>query len=281
MKTTKLKIIFLGSHMDLLEFDKPIGYDFTPKGKPRRSAKLADVVDDVIKNPEECVSKARSHLRKILKRNGWQYFNPETGKMHLPYFYSFTFNRSVTTFDEAHPIWKNFVKRFNHHHFKKNGKKLAYVCVPEFQKDIDFYGKLKPNGGSVHYHAVLLNMPHIKNIFKTLIKLWDNGTVVGKKVKNLDHLANYVAKYIRKDFDKKHQKFRRRFFCSKGLKKPETSLNYDRNLKILDSIDLTKCKTIEHEPFTSLDGRKIKKITLQFTDGFDTSSFLTNQTQRP
>ncbi len=279
MKTTKLKIIFQGSHMDLLEFDKPIGFDFTPKGKVRRTARLAD--DDVIKNPAECISKSRSRLRKILKRNGWQYFNSQTQKPHNPYFYTFTFAKSTTSFDVAHPIWKNFIKRFNYYCFKKTGKKLCYICVPEFQKDVDFYGKIKPDGGSVHYHAVFLNMPHITDIFKTFQKLWAQGSVVGKKIKNLDHLANYVAKYIRKDFDKKHKKFRKRYFCSRGLKKPEASLDHNRNLKVLDRIDLSKCKVIEHEPFVSLDGREIKKITLQFPDGFDTASFLTNKASQP
>ncbi len=266
--------------MDLLEFDKPIGYDFTPKGKKRRSRSTPLDTDKLI-NPEECVSKARSRLRKIIKRNGWQYFNPQTGKMHLPYFYNFTFNRSVTTFNEAHPLWKNFIKRFNQQHFKKQSKKLAYVCVPEFQKDTDFHGKLKPNGGSVHYHAVFLNMPHIPDIFNTLKKLWRNGSVVGKKVNDLNHLSNYVAKYIRKDFDKKHTKFRKRFFCSRGLKKPELSLNHYKNLKILDGIDFSNCKVVEQKPFQSLDGRTIKKITLQFPEGFDTSTLLNNQTPRP
>ena len=65
---------------------------------------------------------------------------------------------------EANRLFNLFTQRM-----KDKFPEFQYFAVIEFQKDIDFYGKIKPDGGAVHYH-LLCNLRYV--ISKKIEKIW-------------------------------------------------------------------------------------------------------------
>lgn len=201
----------MGSSAKLLCYKKPVAYNFTPLKRKRRRRQASEK----ILSPKEIAARARTQIRRKVKANAWQHINPRTSRPYLPQFFTLTFNHESTTFDQSHPVFRNFIRKLT----RVAGHKLHYLCVPEFQKDIDHFGTLKPNGGNVHYHVLVFNLPYIENIKDEIAKVWGNGFIKGRSFSDANHAANYVCKYIGKELDNKHIKFRKRYFCSRGLLK--------------------------------------------------------------
>jgi len=140
--------------------------------------------------------------------------------------------------------------------------KLLYVAVPEFQKR-----------GAVHYHIIFFNLPFLRNIHPVMQKLWGQGFIFGKTINDLNHLANYVCKYIQKGFDDKHSKYSKRYFSSRGLKRPYVIRDEGQVEYILASIDPSKCE-VEEKEFTTTQGIKVKQKVLRFPDGFNSKQLI-------
>ena len=278
MKLTNIKTVILGSKVKFLYFDRPISYDYENVGARNRNKSLElDLEPKTTDSMEESARKARSRLRQIMWSNSWQHFD-EKGRPYKPQFSTFTFNHDITDYETGHPIYKNFRKRLDYACSKLFPHKLFCVTVPEFQKDIDFHGRVKPNGGRVHYHSVFFNLPFINDLHSLLEKTWGHGFVLNKTIRSVEHLSNYVAKYIQKDLENKHIKFKKRYLVSRGVKRPITI--YDQEFakeycRYISSLSSYTAKESDYENPT--DGRKIHEIEMVFPDGFDLAS-LVNQT---
>lgn len=100
---------------------------------------------------------------------------------------------------------------------KKHHPDFQYFCVVEFQSDIDFFGKLKPNGGAVHYH-VLCNLPYVKS--QVIADIWKHGFIKIKRINKDANLGKYLSNYLQKDMADKRMFGKNKFSHSQGLQKP-------------------------------------------------------------
>ena len=160
-------------------------------------------------------------------------------------FMTLTFGYSQTNLTLAHKEFTKFILRLNYNFCNSKKNILKYVVVVEYQSDTDFYGKPKPDGGSVHYHVVFFNLPYVKDrVYHRLFKLWNEQRVELKPVRSTQRIANYLTKYLTKGMDNKRLWGRKRYFISKGLKEPITY--YDENAVT----DFEKVAQAHAKPFT-------------------------------
>ena len=114
----------------------------------------------------------------------------------------------------ANPIFTNYIKRLNYQTFGSKESVAKYVVVPEFQKR-----------GAVHYHAVYFNLPPInsRKEYRTgeFAKLWGQGFVKSKKIAHIPNVGIYMTKYMTKDASDRRLVGRKKYFSSRGLRKPE------------------------------------------------------------
>jgi len=114
--------------------------------------------------------------------------------------------------------WLKYMKR-------KHGK-FNYVIVPERHKD-----------GSLHFHGVLnlerfelkagknpktgrLINRHGQQVYNIVSWEKNNGWGHAEIIRDQMKIANYMTKYIVKDFETTVSKNKKKYWCSKGLEKP-------------------------------------------------------------
>lgn len=109
---------------------------------------------------------------------------------------------------------------------------FQYLAVMEFQDDIDFFGKIKPEGGEVHYH-LLCNLPWVDQ--KKIAKIWGQGYIKIKRADRITNYGRYICKYIRKDMSDKRMFGKKKYFCSQDLEKPVEIIGDDAKFFMKDS----------------------------------------------
>ena len=104
---------------------------------------------------------------------------------------------------------------------------FQYIAVNEFQKDVDYHGRKKEGGGSVHYHLLCNLGPKDTSRAKMFEwerkfaeKYWKNGFVKIKPVQQVTNLGAYFCKYLGKDMFDKRMFRKKKYFCSQSLLKP-------------------------------------------------------------
>lgn len=97
---------------------------------------------------------------------------------------------------------------------------LKYVAVPEVQE------KRKSKYGDTVWHMHLATDIFVKH--KVVEKAWSFGHVFAKRYKEdrLEGVAGYLSKYLSKDYDKYEFPDKKRYMCSKGLKRANKQKAY-------------------------------------------------------
>ena len=153
--------------------------------------------------------RTRSNIRRLTNSN-----------LQLDKFLTLTFAESTTDLKEANKLFHLAMKRVIH-----AKPDFAYIAVVEFQKDVDYYGKKKEKGGSVHYHLLC----NIKTIIKRdrfewerwfQMRYWKYGFVKVKNITKVDNIGAYLCKYLSKEMFDKRMFRKKKFFCSRNLNKP-------------------------------------------------------------
>lgn len=114
------------------------------------------------------------------------------------------------------------------HNQHKHSPDIKYLVIPEKHKN-----------GAYHFHALLANYQgnlsdshHYSSTGNKIynIKSYRSGFSTACRIDNKDAVANYVMKYITKDFIKQFNQ--RRFTCSRNLSRPikETNVSIDLSL---------------------------------------------------
>lgn len=137
---------------------------------------------------------------------------------NMPQFNSFitlTYSYPNNDINLAFAHLKAFIRKLN-----KVLPVVKYIAVHELQKDVDFQGKLKPFGGSLHFH-ILANFyyPH-----KRLLSMWGQGAVFIKKIQKfakINNMGAYLSKYLTKDKQDLKYFNQKRFSYSRNLDKPD------------------------------------------------------------
>jgi hypothetical protein len=90
--------------------------------------------------------------------------------------------------------------------------RLQYVSVPEFQER-----------GAVHYHMLMFNFPFMDKVYTKLRGYWNNERLQLNTIPNQGNLnsnVKYITKYITKQATDPRFFNRRRYYPSKGLRRP-------------------------------------------------------------
>ncbi len=224
---TKKRLLICGSSLEFYQYQNPIRFgSMGGFGKSRK--KKADLSEDELKAKESfesSIHRAKSKVRRLVECNAW-HWKDNTGQVFLPMFMTLTFGYVQTNLTSAHREFMRFIMRLNYNFCKSKKNVLKYVVVVEYQSDIDFHGQLKPQGGSIHYHAVFFNLPYVKDrVYHRLFKLWNENRVELKKVWNTYGVSRYLTKYLSKGMADKRLWGRKRYFISKGLLTPITYYN--------------------------------------------------------
>ena len=191
------KIIISGLNIERYKYTKPILRGFRRK---KRKVKKQEVEENKQKEKSAySVNRTRTEIRRIISTNP-----------HLNKFLTLTSTSS--NLDEMNKLFNLFTQRM-----KDRFPEFRYLCVPEFQSDIDYFGELKPDGGAVHYH-ILCNLRYIQS--KTIEEIWGHGFIKIKRIDRIADLGNYLSKYLKKDMFDKRTFGKKKFFCSQDLQKP-------------------------------------------------------------
>lgn len=153
---------------------------------------------------ESSVRRTRREIRRIINSN------PQLMKF-------LTLTSKITDVKESNHKFNLFTQRM-----KDRFPEFQYFAVLEFQKDVDFFGNVKPNGGAAHYH-LLCNLRYIRA--EKIRKIWGNGFIKIRRVRHVDNLGRYLSKYLQKDMFDKRMFGKKKFFCSQDLKRPIEMIN--------------------------------------------------------
>lgn len=136
-------------------------------------------------------SELSDHEKELSDRRREQYYKHkiceliEISKLNdLNCMVTLTFADNISDTKEAYKCLALFFDRFKYYLKKQNMDELKYICCMEYQKR-----------GAIHYHLIC-NCSYIP--FTALSKLWGNGFVYIKKIKN-DKAVAYALKYCVKN----------------------------------------------------------------------------------
>lgn len=212
---TFAKAFIAGSILEVKIYEKPIRYNHKnptqtqsnnqeyTKTKPF-SRKIADF-------------RTKRRIRQLIYANSYQYFNVQK-RPYKPVFITLTFADNIKSPKIANLLYTKFLKRLNYKLFNNKNSQLKYLTVIEFQKR-----------GAVHYHSIFFNLPFINtNANEFISTIWDNGFIKINAINNIQHLSNYVIKYLTKAERDSRLDQKKFFFTSKKLIQPLEI--YDKNI---------------------------------------------------
>lgn len=257
---TYKKAIDLGDEVEILDFEKAIWYgeaDRKPKGKGHREICEAEKEQNRQRNRR----RSKTTYRRLVKLNAFKWKN-KYGRPYLPIFITLTFAGSMTDVDIANGHLTKFIQRLNYELRDKTDKSkknfLKYLGVVEFQEDVDYYGKVKPLGGSVHYHIMFFNLPKMERIYDRLREIWGFGAVNVESIYNTRGATVYLTKYMLKQDPSNRLAGKKVYFASKGLNKPQPVYNQEK-ATAMEAEFQTSDKTFE-KTFDTDNGKITYKI---------------------
>ena len=205
LKSFNEKIIISGKYLEYYQYlTKSVlrGY----KREKRSSSKIKTVEVELTQEESAqktsfSVNRTRTEIRRLVNSN------PQLNK-----FLTLTFGYEMIDLNKANRLFNAYIRKMS-----QRFSEFQYLAIIEFQKDVDYQGNLKKNGGSVHYH-LLCNLRYVQN--KKLEKIWKHGFVKIKRIDRVDNIGKYVCKYLQKEMDDKRMFGKKKFFRSQNLKKP-------------------------------------------------------------
>jgi hypothetical protein len=199
MKKSKLKVIKTGNYYEVFSYADGFRYGYASKksyGNNETNTTLQD-------SAKKAGYRAKNNISRLILGNMDMY------PQYRLVFLTLTFRENITTLEQANPLFTKFIKRLDYY----CKKSIKYIAVHEFQKDIDFHGNIKPDGGSIHYHILIFNIPFIDA--EVLGKdIWKHGGITIKAVNRSKGLYNYITKYITKAFEDERCENKKRYFYS-------------------------------------------------------------------
>lgn len=158
------------------------------------------------------IARTRRNIRRLTNANDT-----------LNKFLTLTFAKPMPDVVKANKIFNTAMKRI-----QRRYTDFSYIAVIEFQKDTDFYGKKKEQGGSVHYHLLCnIALPAPYAVAERFMwerhfakRYWKQGFVKVKDVTTVTNMGAYFCKYLSKDMFDPRMFNKKKFFCSQNLEKP-------------------------------------------------------------
>jgi hypothetical protein len=215
--TYDLKVVVSGKQVELYKYKKTVWREYkTNKDEAleKKPKQLNIFEQEKLKKQrmQFSINRTKTEIRRLANSN------PQLNK-----FMTLTFAKSTTDLKEANYIFNQFIKRIVYHY-----PDFEYLAVPEFQKDIDHYGRKKKHGGSVHYHLLCnIKTPDVK--IKEKIYRWEqdfsrnywkNGFIKIKNVEQINNFGAYMSKYLGKELFSGRMFGKKKFFRSQALSSP-------------------------------------------------------------
>ncbi len=198
------KVIISGASIEYSEYKKPVIRGYRRRARKKRKRKEG-TEQEQLKKMQSSVNRTRKAIRHLVQAN------PQLTKF-------LTLTSTITNLKQANKEFNLFTQRM-----KDRYSEFQYLAVIEFQKDIDFYGKIKPNGGAVHYH-VLCQLRYVPAT-EIGLDIWRHG---GIDIERPDgSMWGYISKYIQKDMTDRRMFGKKKYFCSQDLKRPTELLQDD------------------------------------------------------
>ena len=167
--------------------------------------------------------RSRTTLKRLINMNAGKWYDDTNKRYFLPQFITFTFAFNEVLVSAANREFMFFIKRLNRALGCRKSV-LKYSAVIEFQAR-----------GAIHYHVLFYNMPFIEHHIQFFRDIWTWGQVMPKSVYNVADLGSYLTKYMVKGFDDPRLFGKKRYWNSRGLRKPIVFLDDDfRTFDILD-----------------------------------------------
>jgi hypothetical protein len=258
-KLTHSKLIISGSTIESYEYkERSLAYGFSNhKGKTRRKIIVIDEAtkQKKIESRKRSMQRSNSKLRRLVNANAWKW-NKLDNSPYPPVFATFTFKEEIRDIKVANKLFSNFIKRLNYElgHTKKSF--LKYITVIEFQ---DF-----SRDGVVHYHSIFFNLQFIAK--DLLADTWGQGFVHIRAIDQVSNAGAYVSKYLVKHFEDDRLDGQKRYFSSRGLRKP---------IEILDETKANAVLALIPAPYLA----KQKEFTSKYQGKVDYKQYLLEKTQ--
>jgi len=206
-RSSNYRLVISGNTVEAYIFENGIGYNLKLDKRKREYYRRTD-------NPQihsSAINRTRNNVIRVTNSNAYKWFD-DKNKPYKPQFITYTFAENITDVTHANECYTNYIKRLNYHTHKTKKSLLKYIAVIEFQKR-----------GAVHYHTIFFNLPEIdeekERETREFAEIWNHGFI--QIVPLYSHNAGfYMAKYMTKDLLDKRLLGRRRYFCSKNLKRP-------------------------------------------------------------
>lgn len=144
-----------------------------------------------------CVASTKRIVRNIIHNQSFE----RTSFLTLTFKDDKFSNYSLAVYE-----FTNFIRRLNYYIYRTKKASLKYLAVPELQKR-----------GVWHFHIVLFDVPFIP--VNTIQEIWGLGFCKINKVNDINHLSNYVLKYITKSLYENISKYKKKILTSKNLDK--------------------------------------------------------------
>lgn len=239
---TTVKATLAGSVFEVKQYQKAIEYGFE---SPHKSASRPKQIGETTEFARQISNyRSKRRIRQLIYANAYRWKNHRQ-RAYKPVFVTFTFADNIQDPKQANKLYTAFVQRINYQLTKSKKSYLKYLAVVEFQKR-----------GAVHYHVVFFNLPYYHgNVHKFFADTWQNGFVKVNAVNDLQHLANYVAKYLTKNDRDERLDGKKYYFSSKGLHQPKEIYKVEEIVQLIKNLppDIQKNELI----YNSYDGQKI------------------------
>ena len=159
-------------------------------------------VDKERERSNEYKNRAKQNFRRLVEGNS--NIHPEKDK-----FLTLTFAENIQDREWALAEFRKFIYKA-----RRKFKAFEYIAVIEHQER-----------GAIHFHCFLFGFPYFpKRDLQKITKLWRHGRINIQAIKDHFKLTNYLMKYFLKTFDEHRNENERRYFASKGLKRPEQTV---------------------------------------------------------
>jgi len=208
--------------------EKKIIYDYViPEHYRKRRNKKIVVVDEAsrlrkIESRKKGMRRARTKFRRLVSANAGRWKKPN-GEFYPPIFITLTFAENIQDTKTANAMFSKFIKRLTYFIGVEKKTFLKYVVITEFQ-----------DRGAIHYHVIFFNLKFVE--FHVFGEIWNQGFVYMNKIDGIKNVGAYVCKYMCKEFEDERMDGKKRYFSSRGLKKPIVIKDQEEARRILAMI---------------------------------------------
>lgn len=199
------KLIKSGDIIELYQYEK----DLPKQSRIRIKRRVKGLTVRVLRSFAN-VQRQRKSFYRLVRAN--------IGREESPALVTLTMYQSVGI-TSAYQFVTAFFARLR----REFGPKIRYIGVPEFQKDVDFYGKKKRLGGSVHFHVLMWGLPdwiYEERKTRFMQSRWLFGFCDLTRTDGSVKLAGYLAKYMQKGVLDERLCGQKGYFSSRNVLRP-------------------------------------------------------------